>query len=94
MAETKAEKAEAKKHDKDEVETLDFAEYVGRGLARVMRNRTAMQGLEAEFDKLVSAQCVGGISTLEVRERLRAQLRDGRLTLESLESRLMHLITG
>ena len=94
------EKAEPKSRfieTKDEVEVLDFAETIARGIGRVMRDRKAMQGVEKEFDVTVFREVNNlkpGGTTMELRDKLRKQLQDGRSALESLESRLLSIITG
>lgn len=98
-----AKQQEEKKHtehietktDLDEAK-FDFARVVTSGVYKVMRDRGAMRVLEMAFDEAVQGQV--GLdkeeTNLQTRDRLRTQLQDGRKVLESLESRLMQIITG
>ena len=91
---------EPKKHEKSEdnkeqEQPRDFVQVVTQGLNRVMRDRTALRGVEKEFDAAVSDLIGKETESLtKLRQDLRQQLQTGRLALESLESRLMSIITG
>lgn len=73
----------------------DFVDTVSAGIGRVMRDRNAMRGVEAQFDVAVMEETRrNNTTTTEVRDKLRKQLQDGRMAIESLENRLLHIITG